>query len=148
MIKLSDDRATTLNELKRHTNLTDKLVSVYTDKEFIGQVDDCGFKIISSEIGRGAVCIFIGEFQDAIGTIEIRIHNAFKVLFSILMLIPLIGFGISIATYGIEKSAWVIIPMVMSVFFIRFALIELTFHFISRTGFNKLAKITGIEELH
>lgn len=147
-VELRDDRATTLNELRRNTNLTDRLVSSYTEKEFIGQVDDRGFKLISSEIGRGAVCVFEGELQDSIGTVEIRIHNAFKLMFSILMLMPVIGFAISFATQGIEKSIIIIIPAAMGILFIRFVFIELSFRFISKTGFNKLTRIVGIKELH
>jgi hypothetical protein len=93
-VELRDDRATTLNVLRQNTKLTDILGSYYTNKEFIGQVGDSGFKIISSEIGRGAVCVFEAEFQDSTGRVEIRIHNAFKILFSILMLMPIIALGI------------------------------------------------------
>jgi hypothetical protein len=147
-ISFRDDRVTTLNELRRNTKLTDKLASDYTNKEFIGQVDDCGFKIISSEIGRGAVCVFIGDLQDSIGVVEIRIHSAFKVLFSILMLMPIVGLGISIATKGIEKSIVTIIPMILAISFIRLVFIELSFRFISKTGFNKLTKIIGAKVLY
>jgi hypothetical protein len=145
VVELKVDRAATLNELKRNTKLTDTLVSEYTDKEFIGQVDDCGFKIISSEIGRGAVCVFIGELQDSFGTVEIRIHNAFKVMFSILMLMPIVGFGIAVLTNGIENSFGIIIPMIMGVLFVRYVFMELSFRFISKTGMNKLTKIIGIK---
>jgi len=85
-IELRDDRLTTLNLLKQNTKLTNTLVSQHTDKEFIGQVHDSGFKIISSEIGRGALCVFVGELQDSFGNLEIRIHKAFKVMFSILLI--------------------------------------------------------------
>lgn len=147
LIELRDDRATSLDELRRNTKLTDKLVSDYTDKEFIGQVDDYGFKIISSEIGRGALCVFQGDFQDSFGTVEIRINSAFKIMFSILMLLPVIGFGIAIATQGIEKSIGIIIPVVMLVLFIRFVFLELGFRFVSKTGLKKLTRIIGLKEV-
>lgn len=146
-VELEHDRVTTLNELKRHTKLTDTLVSSYTDKEFIGQVDDCGFKIISSEIGRGAICIFDGQLQDSLGTIEIRLHNAFKILFSILMLMPVIGFGIAVLTNGIEHSIVIIFPTIMAFLFVRFVFMELSFRFVSKFGLNKLARIIGIRQL-
>jgi len=142
-VELRDDRATTLNELRRNTKLTVTLVSDYTDKEFIGQVGDSGFKIISSEIGRGAVCVFIGELQDSLGTLEIRIHNAFKIMFIILMLLPIIGFGIAGLLDGIVTA---MIPlMIMGIAFVRFVFMELSFRFISKTGLNKLEKITGLK---
>jgi hypothetical protein len=147
-VELKNNKATTLNELKRNTKLTDNLVSGYTDKEFIGQVHDGGFKVISSEIGRGAVCIFIGELQDSIGTVEIRIHNAFKVMFSILLLMPIIAFGFAIVTEGIEDSIAIIIPMTVAILVIRFVFIELSFRFFSKTGLDKLTRLAGIRELN
>jgi hypothetical protein len=146
-VELRYDRATTLNELKRHTKLTDTLVSSYTHKEFIGQVDDCGFKIISSEIGWGAVCIFQGQLQDSFGAIEMRLHNAFKILFSTLMLMPVIGFGQVILTNGIENSIVIIFPTIMAFLFVRFVFMELSFRFISKYGLNKLVRIIGIRQV-
>jgi hypothetical protein len=148
VVELRDDRTTTLNELRRITKLSEKLVSTHTSKEFIGQVHDGGFKIISSEVGRGAVCVFIGEFQDSIGNVEIRINNAFKVMFSILMLMPIIGLGISIATQRIEESTAAILLTTIVILFIRFVLFELSFRFISKTGFNKLTRLIGLKEVN
>jgi hypothetical protein len=148
VVELRDDRTTTLSELRRNTKLCEKLVSAHTSKEFIGQVDDCGFKIISSEIGRGGVCVFIGELQASTGNVEIRISNAFKVMFSILMLMPIIGFGISIAKQRLAESIVPILSTVMVMLFIRFVLIELGFRFISQAGFNKLTMLIGIKQVN
>ena len=142
-VQLRDDRATTLNELRRNTQVTGTLVSLYTDKEFIGQVNDSGFKIISSDTGRGAVCVFIGEFQDSLGTLEIRIHKAFKIIFAVLMISPLIGLGIAGLLDGIVTA---MIPLtIIGVVLVRFVLVELSFRFISKTGLNKLEKIIGLK---
>lgn len=144
-VELSNDRLTTLNELKQITKLTDRLVSEHTDKEFIGQVSDSGFKIISSEIGRGAICVFVGKLQDSIGDLEIRIHKAFKVMFSILMLMPIAGFIIAVITNGIQNSIGILIPMFMGILFVRFIFMELSFRFISKTGLNKLNRLIGLK---
>lgn len=142
-VKLRDDRASTLNELRRNTKLSITLMSDYTDKEFIGQVGDSGFRIISSEIGRGAVCVFTGELQDSLGTLEIRIHKAFKIIFTILMLLPIVGFGIAGLLDGIVTA---MVPlMIMGVVFVRFVFMELSFRSISKTGLNKLEKIVGLK---
>jgi hypothetical protein len=143
-VELQHDTLTTLSDLRRHTKLTETLVSSYTDKDFIGQVNDRGFKIISSEIGRGAVCVFLGDFQHSSGTIEIRIHNAFKIMFSILLLMPVIGFGLAVWTIGFEDSIASILPMIVYILLVRL-LVELTFRFISKTGLNKLIRIAGIK---
>ena len=147
-VELREDRMTTLNELKRNTKLTDNLISSYTDKKFIGQVNDSGFKIISSEIGRGAVCVFVGELQDSLGEVEIRIHNAFKVMFSILLLYPFIGFGLIAYNQGFEEAIKFLPILIIGLFFIRFVFIELSFRFISKTGLNKLTKTIGIKTRH
>ena len=144
-VELSNDRQTTLNALKQNTKLTDRLVSEHTDREFIGQVNDSGFKIISSEIGRGAVCVFVGELQDSSGNLEIRIHKAFKVMFSILMLMPVAGVVIAVFTNGIQYSIGILVQMFMGILFVRFVLMELSFRFISKTGLNKLIRIIGLK---
>ncbi|WP_299326579.1 hypothetical protein [uncultured Maribacter sp.] len=147
-VELREDRVATLNELKRNTKLTDNLISSYTDKKFIGKVNDGGFKIISSEIGRGAVCVFTGELQDSLGELEIRIHNAFKVMFSILLSYPLIGFGLITYNQGFEKAIKLLPILIIGLLFIRFVFIELSFRFISKTGLNKLTKTIGIKTRH
>jgi len=146
-VALTFDRATSLNKLRDNTKLTETLVSGFTDREFIGQINDSGFKIISSEIGRGAVCVFTGELQDSIGTVERIIHQVFKVMFSILLLMPMFGFGIAVWMLGMEKSIALVVPMIISLILIRFVFVELSFYFISKTGMNKLTRIVGMKEI-
>jgi len=146
--ELRSDYSISMENLKSNTDITDSLTSDWTKKAFRGQVNENGFKLISSEIGRGAVCVLIGKFDGNTGEIEVRIHKAFKVMFSILMLMPIIGFGIAILTSGIEKSIGIIIPAIMGILFVRFVFIELGFRFISNTGINKLTDILTIKELN
>lgn len=145
--ELSENSSLVMEELKRNTDITDSLVSDWTKKAFRGQVNENGFKIISSEIGSGAICVLNGNFNGKTGKIEIRIHKAFKVMFSILMLMPIIGLGIALLTSGIEESLGIIIQMVMGVLFVRFVFIEFSFRIISKTGLDKLSEIIGITEL-
>jgi hypothetical protein len=106
------------------------------------------FKIINRtqvKIGRGAICVFVGEFQDSYGNLEIRIHKAFKVMFSILMLMPIAGFIIAVFTNGFQSSIGILIPMFMGILFVRFVFMELSFRFISETGLNKLNRLIGLK---
>ncbi|NOU59612.1 hypothetical protein [Marinifilum caeruleilacunae] len=146
--ELRSDYSISMENLISNTDITESLTSDWTKKAFRGQVNEKGFKIISSRIGLGAICILTGKFNGNIGEIEVRIHNAFKVMFSILMLLPIIGFGISILTNGIENSIGIIIPAVLGIAFVRFVFIELGFQFISITGINKLSDILAIKELN
>ena len=131
-VELREDRVATLNELKRNTKLTDNLISSYTDKKFIGKVNDNGFKIISSEIGRGAVCVFTGELQDSQGKLEIRIHNAFKVMFSILLSYPLIGFGLITYNQGFEEAIKLLPVLIIAITFYKVCFYRIMLSFISK----------------
>lgn len=145
--ELSEISSVAMGELKRNTDITDSLISDWTKKAFRGQVNENGFKIISSEIGRGAICVLNGKFDGKTGEIEVRIHKAFKIMFSILMLMPIIGFVIIALTNGIKESFGIIIPLIVLIIFVRFIFMELSFRFISKTGLNKLTRIIGITKL-
>ena len=134
-------------ELKRNTDITNSLISNWTKKEFRGQVNEQGFKIISSEIGRGAVCVFIGKFKGINGLIEVKINKAFKVMFSILLSFPFIGFAIIAYNEGFEQAIGFLPILLFGLVFIRFVFIELSFRIISKTGLNKLIRIIGIKEI-
>jgi hypothetical protein len=145
--ELKIDYSISMENLKLNTDITNTLTSARTKSEFRGQVNEKGFKIISSEIGRGAICVLNGKFTERKGEIEIRIHNAFKVMFSILLLYPFIGFGIITFQEGIKKAIEFLPMFLIVLLFIRFVFIELSFRFISNTGINKLAKALNIIEL-
>jgi len=136
-----------MEELKRNTDITDSLFSARTIKEFRGQVDESEFKIISSEIGRGAVCVFTGKFEGTRGLIEVKIHKAFKVMFSILLTYPLIGFGIISFNQGFEKATEYLPILLIGLVFIRYVFIEMSFHIISKIGLRKLIRLIGIKEI-
>ncbi|SDY10027.1 hypothetical protein SAMN05444411_1251 [Lutibacter oricola] len=145
--ELRSDFSISKENLKLETDITDSLVSDWTNKEFRGQVYDNGFKLISSEIGIGAVCVLDGKFNGKVGEIEIRIHKAFKVMFSILMLMPFSIFLFEIITNGIKDSIGLIVPATMGIVFGRFVLIEFSFRYISKIGIDKLTDILTIKDL-
>lgn len=146
-VEIDDDTIKAMAGLKQNTDITDTLISEKTEKAFRGQVSNNGFRVISSEIGRGALCVLTGEFDGKNGTIEVNLHSAFKVMFSILFVMPLIAFGIVISTGGIENAIGLILPILVGIIFIRYAFLELGFRFVSKTGLNKLTKIIGIIKL-
>ena len=51
-----------LERLKRRTKKSDRLTSQFTDKSFIGTIENNTFRIISSTIGKGAFCVLILRF--------------------------------------------------------------------------------------
>ncbi|EHQ01566.1 hypothetical protein [Gillisia limnaea] len=145
--KLTEDCSIALAELKQNTDITDSLVSSRTKKAFRGQVSETEFKIISSEIGTGSICVLTGKFDGTIGEIEVKIHKAFKVMFSILLSYPFIGFGLICFNEGFEKAVEFLPTLLIGLLFIRFVFIELSFNIISKIGLNKLTKIMRIEKL-
>jgi len=146
--ELREDYRIAMLELTQNTDKTNSLVSDWTKKSFRGQVNEKGFKLISSEIGRGAVCVLIGDFKGKNGRIDIRIHNVFKVLFSILLTYPFIGFGIIAFDRGVENAVDFLPVFLMLLLFVRFVFIELSFRFISKTGYKKLIRILGVVKIH
>ena len=146
-IELLTDSSKALAELEKNTMITDSLDSEWTKKAFIGQVNKNGFKIISSEPGRGAFCVLSGKLESKKGSVEITINKAFRIMLSIIFLFPMVGFIISFFIKEIEVSISLIIPTLMSIIVFRFILTEIAFRIISKNGLNKLTSIIGITNL-
>src|SRR5690606_2208846 len=145
--EMTKESSDALSELEKNTMITDSLVSEWTKKTFIGQVNDNGFKIISSKPGRGAFCVLNGKLESKHGTLEITIHKAFRVMLSLIFLFPIIGFLIAIFTQEKEIIVSLIIPTLMSLVVFRFIFTELAFRIISSYGLKKLTEIIGITKL-
>ena len=145
--ELEYEYSSTCKQLKQETDITEILTSTWTNKKFRGTVTKQGFKLISSEIVQGAVCVFIGNFQGNSGTIEIRLHRAFQILFGVILTYPIIGFGLLLFRQGIAKSIQFIPVLLLGFLFIRYVFIGLTFKLISRTGLKKLTQTLNIQIL-
>lgn len=146
-IELSNDSSKALYELKKNTMITDSLISEWTEKAFIGQVNENVFKIISSKPGRGAFCVLNGKLEAKKGSVEITINKAFRVMLSILFLFPIVGLIISFFIKEFKVSFSLIIPSLMSFVVFRFIFTEIAFRIISKSGLKKLTEIIGITKL-
>lgn len=144
-VDISMESSKAMMELKSNTDLTDSLTSSRTNKAFRGQVNRSDFKVISSEIGRGAFCIISGQFENQNGRMKIDIHPVFKVLLTILLFFPTVV--ICIAIILDRSQIGLLIPLIMHFVFVRFVLIEISFRLISRTAMRKLTDIIGIKNL-
>jgi len=145
--ELLSDSSKALSELEQNTLITDSLVSQWTKKSFIGQVCGNEFKIISSKPGRGAFCVFNGKLESQKGTLEIRIHKAFRIMLSIIFLVPVIGFLLVIFTKEKENIILLILPTIIAIVVFRFVLTEFAFRIISKNGLKELTEIIGITKL-
>ncbi|MBA9079865.1 hypothetical protein [Rufibacter quisquiliarum] len=146
-VELNDDSSLALDNLKQNTKLTDSLVSELTQKAFIGQVQESRFKVISSAPGYGALCVLTGDFQGKEGIINIKIHTAFKVLSLVLMILPIILVGVTLATKEIEYPIGFIVPISMTIIFVRFGLLGLGFRTVSNNSMNRLREVIKMREI-
>ncbi len=143
-LELEHEYSRSYELLKQETDPTENLVSSSTNKKFRGIVTEQGFKLISSEIGRGAICVFIGNFNKNSGTLEIRLNKVFRILFGIILSYPLIGFGLLLYGQGFNNAIKFIPALILYFLIMRYVFIGLAFRLISRTGLKKLTRTLNI----
>ncbi len=145
-IELNEDSSIALNHLKQNTKLTDSLVSERTDKAFIGQVQENKFKVISSAMG-GAFCVICGNFRGKEGLIKLRVHITYKILTTILMLLPIISMALSLLRKDLNNSLGLVFPVLLGILFVRFVILEINFRIISKKAFTRLTETIRISEI-
>jgi len=144
IIELDDDSSKVLADVKQNTLLSDTLISKWTERAFIGQVWNNGFKLISSDIERGgAFCVLEGKVKSKSVLLKIRMHKVFQFLTAILMLMPIFGIGVVTYKNGFTDSIRIIITMFVSLLILRFLIIELAFKFVSKRSLAKLENAIG-----
>jgi len=146
--ELTKESTDALSELEKNTLISDSLfVSERTKKAFIGQINDNGFEIISSKPGRGPFCIYTGKLKSKKGTLEIKIHKAYKIMLSFIYLFPITLFIIALFTMEKEIITSLIFTTILILIALRFVFTELAFRFISRNVLKELTEIIGINNL-
>lgn len=143
--KLRDDQLTTLDRLKRRTEYSENLTSQFTDKSFRGIIKGNEFKVISSTIGSGALCVMKGEICSEKGNVTVEIHKVFRVLFSIMLLLPFPALLAPLISETIEFSFIQIVILIGQFLMIRFVFIGLAFKFLSQRSLNRLRDVLDIE---
>ena len=142
---LIDDQNETIERLNRRTENSDNLISKITNKSFIGKIDKNKFKIISSDIGKGAFCTLNGQINNKIGEVVVEINKPFKILLSILMLFPIVGFIIQLTLRVEEFNPIFIIVILAQILILRFVFIEIAYKFLSKQSINKLSDVLDTE---
>ena len=143
--KLIDSQAETLARLKRRTEKSDYLTSEYTNKSFRGTISENKFKIISSTIGKGAFCVIIGEILAEEIYVNVEIHTVFKVLLTIMLCFPLIGFSVLVFSKVEEFSPSFIIVAFGQMLMIRYVFIAIAFNILSKSSLVRLRDVLDIE---
>jgi len=143
--KLIDDQEESLERLNRRTEKSENLTSQYTDKSFRGIINEDGFKLISSTIGKGAFCVMTGKISSEMGNVKVEIHKVFKVLLSIILFLPIIGL-FAITYSGAEKFSPVsVLVAIGQILMIRYVFIALAFRFLSKESLNRLRDVIDFE---
>ncbi len=142
--KLFNSKNDSIERLSRRTEYAEKMTSAFTDKSFRGVVKDDEFRIISSEIGKGAFCVMTGKIENETGYVKVEINSAFKKMLSFILALPLIGLIVN----TIQKPEdFIVLVLVMfgQLLIIRFLMIGLAFKFMSSRSLNKLRDTLDIE---
>lgn len=145
--KIDKESKNAIIDLKKETEISGSLVTVITKKKFIGRVDDSSFKLITSIIGKGAFCVFNGEIKGKMGTLNVQIHKAFRILISIWLLLSAFGILSSIAKIGFIDSIGLIVMMIVVLLILRFVVMDLFFNSVAKNGIEKLKNTIGIIEI-
>lgn len=143
--KIIGEETETLERLKRRTELSESLTSQITDKSFRGIIKDNTFRVISSEIGKGAFCVLNGEINKQNGQVNLEINKAFKILLSVLLCFPFIGLIAQIFSNKEEFIIIFILVAILQLLMIRYVFIELGFRRLSKISLNRLRDVLDME---
>ena len=144
-LKLIDGDNESLERLVRRTEISESLVSKRTEKSFIGTILGNEFRIITSEIGIGALCVLSGNVNNQIGQINIELNKAFKLLFSVILCLPIVAV-ISVFIQEPSKFPWfLIVVVIFQILIIRYLIIEVFFRFASKRSLNRLIDVLDAE---
>ena len=142
--RLIDNEEATLERLKRRTEYSKNLTSSYTDKTFRGIIKDNTFKIISSEIGKGALCVMSGKIENKKGFVNLEVNKPFKVLFSILFILPVIAIIFQTITNPKDIIIYILVA-IGQLFIIRFIFLTIFFSKMYKHSINRLRDVLDIQ---
>ncbi|WP_175636290.1 hypothetical protein [Pedobacter ghigonis] len=143
--RLIDSYHETLNRLDRRTEKSENLISKYTEKSFRGTLNGNHFKLVSSAIGKGSFCVMTGAIEIDKGYVEVEINKIFRVLLSILLVFPIVGFIVIMISDLNKFSLAMVLITVVQILILRFVLIGIAFNFLSKESLNRLRDVLDLE---
>jgi len=145
--KIIGEETETLERLKRRTEASESLTSKITDKSFLGIIKENTFRIISSEIGKGAFCVLTGKIVNKDGQVEVEINKAFRILLSVFLCFPFVGLIAQFFSNTEEFSLIFILVAILQLLIIRYVFIEFAFRRFSKSSLSKLSDVLDIDHL-
>lgn len=138
------DESASLERLKRRTENSKILSSKRTDKSFIGIVHENEFKLISSEIGKGAVTVMNGTINQGKGVVKTEINKVFKNLFIMMCFLPFIALFYQAIAEPEAFSAIFILVAFLQILFLRLFM-GILFRQLSKQSLRRLSDVLDIE---
>lgn len=142
--KLNDSREETLERLKRRTEHSESMSSNVTEKSFRGIVRDDEFKVISSEIGVGALWVINGKLENTTGYIKLEINKVFKVFLIAFLLLPILGLIIQLINNP-KDFLIIILVSILQLAMIRFFFIGFFTNKVSKHSINRIRDVLDID---
>ena len=142
--KLLDSKEETIERLKRRTEFSERMISNFTDKSFRGILNGDEFKIISSEIGKGALCVMTGKIDNDNSYVYVEMNKAFRILFSIMFVMPIIALTIQTVKKPNDILIFILVG-IGQILMIRFFFIGMFFSRMSKQSLNRLRDLLDIE---
>ena len=142
--KLLDSKEETIERLKRRTEFSERMISNFTDKSFRGILNGDEFKIISSEIGKGALCVMTGKIDNDNSYVNVEMNKAFRILFSIMFVMPIIALTIETVKKPNDILIFILVG-IGQILMIRFFFIGMFFSRMSKQSLNRLRDVLDIE---
>lgn len=141
---LLDSKEDTIERLKKRTEFSEKMTSNYTEKSFRGILNGDEFKIISSEIGIGALCVMTGKIDNDNSYVNVEINKAFKILFSIILVMPILAIVIETTQKPNDILSFILVG-IWQILMIRFFFIGMFFSRMTKQSLNRLRDVLDIE---
>ena len=134
-----------VDKLRSRTEASEKLISMFTQKSFIGIVEEKSFRLITSTPGVGALCTINGRFEGNKLQVNIELNQAFKVLGGIMLSTPLllIILPLILKDKTLNLNTLWVVPL--QILFFRYVFFELTFRRVSKEGLRRLQDVLDIE---
>lgn len=148
--ELIDNSPDIWNNLVEETKISQSLITVKTDKKFIGKVRNGHFRIISSVIGKGAFSVIEGNINsqgDKIGNLKFEINMPFKILISIWLILPFSIFAFSLFSKGFLETIVTLIIILLFLFGLKYLVLNVFFNYVNKIGLTELIKVLNISEL-
>ncbi|WP_443937901.1 hypothetical protein [Pedobacter sp. MW01-1-1] len=145
--KITGSETEAFERLKRRTEFSKSLTSQITDKSFRGIIKENTFRIISSEIGKGAFCVLEGKVDNQNGQLNISINKVFQILLSIILCFPIALLITDLIAQKGRFSIMTLITVIIIFVSIRFIFIELAFRQLSKNSIKRLSDILDIESI-